>query len=126
MPPENNTNGSVVRRHSFFQAQDFAWLLFVAVLVATTPETNYNATILLVVIGVFQIIEPRLLLFSSRRGQIASIILKLILSYLLVGYTHGIDSYYYAIFLIPVVSTATNFELPAVILVTALAAAGYF
>jgi two-component system, NtrC family, sensor histidine kinase HydH len=126
MPPEDNRNGSAPRRHSFFQAQDFAWLLFVAVLVATTPETNYNATILLILIGVFQIIEPRLRLFATRRGQITSIILKLILSYLLIGYTHGIDSYYYAIFLIPVVSTATNFELPAVILVTAIAAAGYF
>lgn len=114
------------RRGSFFQAQDFAWLLFVTVLVATTPETNYDATILLVLIGVFQIIEPRLKLFSSRRGQITSIVLKLILSYLLVGYTHGIDTYYYAIFLIPVVSAATIFDLPAVILVAAISAAAYF
>jgi two-component system, NtrC family, sensor histidine kinase HydH len=113
-------------RGSFFQAQDFAWLLFVTVLVAATPETDYDATILLILIGVFQIIEPRLRLFASRRGQITSIVLKLILSYLLVGYTHGIDSYYYSIFLIPVVSTATIFELPAVILVTTIAAAGYF
>jgi two-component system, NtrC family, sensor histidine kinase HydH len=114
------------RRVTFFQVQDFAWLLFVTVLVATTPETNYDATILLILIGVFQIIEPRLKLFSSRRGQLTSIILKLILSYLLVGYSHGIESYYYAIFLIPVVSAATTFELPAVILVTAIAAASYF
>jgi two-component system sensor histidine kinase HydH len=126
MLPEDDKAANLPRRHSFFQAQDFAWLLFVAALVATTPETNYDATILLILIGVFQIIEPRLRLFSSRRGQITSIVLKLILSYLLVGYTHGIDSYYYAIFLIPVVSAATNFELPAVILVTAIAAAGYF
>lgn len=115
-----------VRPGTFLQAQDFAWLLFVTVLVGTTPETNYDATILLILIGVFQIIEPRLKLFSSRRGQITSIVLKLILSYLLVGYSHGIDSYYYAIFLIPVVSAATTFELPAVILVTAISAAAYF
>jgi two-component system, NtrC family, sensor histidine kinase HydH len=115
-----------VSRGSFFQAQDFAWLLFVTVLVAATPETDYDATILLILIGVFQIVEPRLKLFVSRRGQITSIILKLILSYLLVGYTHGIDSYYYAIFLIPVVSTATIFDLPAVILVTVISAAAYF
>ena len=123
---DNSEQTAHARRGTFFQAQDFAWLLFVAVLVATTPETNYDATILLILIGVFQIIEPRLKLFSSRRGQITSIILKLILSYLLVGYSHGIDSFYYAIFLIPVVSTATTFELPAVILVTAVAAAAYF
>ncbi|HEX3681806.1 MAG TPA: ATP-binding protein [Bryobacteraceae bacterium] len=127
MPRDDHSEQTAhARRGTFFQAQDFAWLLFVTVLVATTPETNYDATILLILIGVFQIIEPRLKLFSSRRGQITSIILKLILSYLLVGYSHGIDSFYYAIFLIPVVSTATTFELPAVILVTAVAAAAYF
>src|SRR5205823_1235214 len=78
-----------------FRLQDFAWLLFIAVLIATTPETNYNATILLVIIGAFQIIEPRLKVFSSPRGQITSIVLKLVLCYLLVGYTHGVTSYYY-------------------------------
>ncbi|MDQ2774832.1 MAG: ATP-binding protein [Acidobacteriota bacterium] len=108
-------------RRSVFQPQDFAWLLFVAALIATTPETNYNATILLVVIGAFQIVEPRLRPFSSKSGQIASLVLKLLFSYLLVGYTHTIFSPYYPIFLIPVVSAATIFELPAVILVTLIA-----
>lgn len=110
----------------FFRPQDFAWLLFVAVLIATTPETNYNATILLIVIGAFQIAEPRLSCLASRRGQVVSIILKLLLSYLLVGYTHGINSYYYAIFLIPVVSAATILDLPGVIVVTAISCLAYF
>jgi signal transduction histidine kinase len=111
---------------SLLQAQDFAWLIFVAALIATTPETNYNATILLVLIGAFQIVEPRLKRFKSRRGQITSIVLKLLLSYLLVGYTHGIMSYYYSIFLIPVVSAATILDLAGVVLVTAIACAAYF
>jgi len=109
-----------------FQPQDFAWLLFVAALIGTSPETNYNQSILLVLIGAFQIFEPRWQLFSSKRGQVASVALKLVLSYLLVGWTHGVESFYYPIFLIPVVSAATLFELPAVILVAAIACAGYF
>ncbi len=109
-----------------FQPQDFAWLLFVATLIFTAPETNYNQRILLVLIGAFQIFEPRWKLFASRRGQIASVALKLILSYLLVGWTHGIESNYYAIFLIPVVSAATLFELPGVMFVTGIAIAAYF
>lgn len=109
-----------------FQVQDFAWLLFVAVLIATAPETNYNQRILLVLIGAFQIFEPRWRLFQSRRGEIASVALKLVLSYLLVGWTHGVDSSYEPIFLIPVVSAATLFELPGVIVITAIACAGYF
>jgi two-component system sensor histidine kinase HydH len=117
---------SIFRPGNVFQAQDFAWLLFVIVLIATAPEPNYDAVILLPLIGAFQIVEPRLKLFSSRRGQITSIVLKLVLSYLLIGFSHGIDSYYYAIFLIPVVSAATILELPGVILVTAIACAAYF
>ncbi len=109
-----------------FQAQDFAWLLFVAVLIETIPETNYNYTILVIIIAAFQIVEPRWTLFSSQRGQVAAIALKLVLSYLLVGWTHGIQSFYYSVFLIPVVSAATLFELPGVILVTAIACGGYF
>ncbi len=92
----------------------------------TAPETNYQQRILVVIIGLFQIVEPRWKLFDSRPGQMTSIALKLVLSYLLIGWTHGIGSAYYAIFLIPVVSAATLFELPGVILVTAIAIAGYF
>jgi two-component system sensor histidine kinase HydH len=113
-------------KRSFLQVQDLAWILFVIVLIATAPERNYDAFILLPLIGAFQIIEPRLKLFASKRGQILSIALKLVFSYLLVGWTHTIFSYYYQIFLIPVVSAATIFELPAVIFVTAISALAYF
>lgn len=106
--------------------QDFAWLLFLVILFATAPEVNYNAYILLPLICTFQIIEPRLKLFSSRKGQIISIVLKLILSYLLVGWTHTVDSYYFSIFLIPVVSAATIFDLTGVIIVTGIACLAYF
>ena len=110
---------------NFFGAQNFAWLLFIAALIFTTPETNYNATILLILIGAFQIAEPRWRLFVSPPGQRASVILKLVFSYLLIGYTHGITSSYYPIFLIPVVSAATAFELPGVLAVTATAMIAY-
>jgi len=115
-----------VRSSALPQAQDFAWALFVIALLLATPETNYQAEILLILIGAFQIIEPKLKLFASRRGQVASITLKMILSYLLVGWTHGIDSYYYSIFLIPVVSAATTLELAGVLTVTFLSIAAYF
>ncbi|MBV9158115.1 MAG: ATP-binding protein [Acidobacteriaceae bacterium] len=114
------------RLHHVFQPRDFAWLFFTAALIASDPETNYNATIVLVLIGAFQIAEPRLKVFSSRRGQIASIVLKMVLSYLLVGWTHTIDTFYYLIFLIPIISAATMFNFPGVIAVTAIASLSYF
>jgi two-component system, NtrC family, sensor histidine kinase HydH len=48
------------------------------------------------------------------------------LSYLLVGWDHGVSSYYSSIFLIPVVSAATTFELGGVILVVLIASLAYF
>lgn len=111
---------------SLFRIQDFAWLLFVTTLIATAPETNYEVWILLPLIGAFQILEPRLRVFASHRGQIISITLKLVFSYLLIGFTHTIYSYYASIFLIPVVSAATILELGGVILVTAIACLAYF
>jgi two-component system sensor histidine kinase HydH len=110
----------------WFRPQDFAWVFFIVVLIAATPEPNYDALIILPLIGAFQILEPRLSLFSSRRGQIVSILLKLLLSYLLIGYSHGLESYYASIFLIPIVSAATTFQLTGVIAVTAIACLGYF
>lgn len=110
----------------WFRIQDLAWVIFVVILIVTGPETNYQNLILLPLIGAFQIVEPRLKIFASQRGQVVSVALKMIFSYLLVGWSHSIDSYYSSIFLIPVVSAATTFELGAVILVTLIAILAYF
>jgi two-component system sensor histidine kinase HydH len=114
------------RPAAWFRPQDFAWVIFIGGLIAADPETNDQLQIFLILIGAFQIVEPRLKLFCSRRGQITSIVLKLFLSYLLVGYTHTFTSYYYSVFLIPVVSAATIFDLAGVVLVTLIAGAAYF
>ena len=114
------------RMRQFFKVGDFAWLLFVAILIGTPPEPNYDLNIILPLIGAFLILEPRLKIFNSPRGQVFSLALKMLLSYLVVGFSHGADSYYYQIFLIPVVSAATTFELGTVIAVIAIAGLGYF
>jgi two-component system, NtrC family, sensor histidine kinase HydH len=114
------------RWYARFQIGDFAWLLFVVILLLTAPEPNYDANILLPLIGAFQILEPRLRIFSSGPGQIVSITLKLVLSYFLIGFSHAADSYYSSIFLIPVVSAATQFNFAGVVVVTAIACLLYF
>lgn len=108
------------------QFQDVVWVLFVGILIAATQEeTNYDRTILVPLIGAFQIAEPRLKLFASRRGQIVSIAIKLLLVYLLIEFTHGVDSPYHPLLLIPIVSAATILELPGVLLVSLLACLAY-
>lgn len=105
--------------------QDVVWILFVAILIATTQETNHDLTILVLLIGAFQIAEPRFNVFASGRGQIASIAIKLLLIYLLIEFTHGLDSPYHPLLLIPVISAATIFELQGVLLVSLLACLAY-
>lgn len=127
MPDELMSNQRLaVRRGHVLQVRDFVWLLFTAALIAANPETNYNSVIVLVLIGAFQIAEPRLKLFSSRRGQVLSVVIKMLLSYLLIGWTHTIDTVYYSIFLIPIISAAAVFDFPGVIAVTAIACLSYF
>jgi two-component system, NtrC family, sensor histidine kinase HydH len=108
-----------------FRLQDFVWTLFVTVLILVN-EINYDAAILLVLIGAFQVVEPRLKPFRTAKGQVASLGLKLVLCYLLVGYTHTIFSPYHSIYLLPVVSAALSLELPGVLAVTAISCLSYF
>ncbi|MGC2659953.1 MAG: ATP-binding protein [Bryobacteraceae bacterium] len=107
------------------QFQDVIWILFVAILIATTQESNHDLTILVILIGAFQIAEPRFKIFASPRGQIASIAIKMILIYLLIEFTHGLDSPYHPLLLIPIISAATIFELPGVLVVCLLACLAY-
>jgi two-component system sensor histidine kinase HydH len=111
---------------SWIRAQDFAWFLFIVVLIVTAPDTSNQALILLPLLGAFQILEPRFRLFASQKGIVFSIVLKLIFCFLVVGWTHGIDSAYSMIFLIPVVSAATSFDLLGVIVVTGISCIAYF
>ncbi len=127
IPGEVHTSGTGERKpEKVFRASDFVWLLFGAALIAFDPETNYNGTIVLALLTAFQIAEPRLTAFGTRRGQIISIVFKMVLSYLLVGWTHTLFSYYFLIFLIPIISAATVFDVTGVVLVTAIATAAYF
>ena len=61
----------------------------------------------------------------SPRGRAAWILLKLVLVYLLIAYTGGIESNYWLLLLLPVVSAATVSGLVGTLVFTALAAAAY-
>lgn len=74
---------------------------------------------MLLALGLLQIIEPRIPAFQTNHGLIASIVLKLGLCYLLIGWTGGITSTYYVILLLPVLSAATTLNLGGALAVTA-------
>ena len=109
----------------FLRAEDVVWLFLFAAMAAFGPARHASAVILLSCLAVFQVIEPKIPLFTTRRGTIAAIFVKLALGYLLIGDTEAINSSYYWILLLPVVSAATSLELLGTVLFTVLACLSY-
>ncbi len=104
---------------------DLFWTLAFTALTLLCPESNYDAYILLPLFGTFQVVERYVRFFETRAGQVVSILVKLLLSYLLIGYTHSLDSVYYPILLIPVIAAAIRFELLTTFLIITLVCAAY-
>jgi two-component system sensor histidine kinase HydH len=80
---------------------------------------------MLLSLGVFQVIEPKIGYFSRGFGAILSILIKLALCYVLIGYTGGISSSYHVILLLPVVSAATTLGGIGTAITTILACISY-
>src|SRR5580704_319081 len=72
-----------------------------------------------------QIIEPKIPFFGSRTGSIVSFLIKLVLWYILMGWTDGIASPYYWVMLLPVMSAATSLGLVGLVVAVGLACGGY-
>jgi signal transduction histidine kinase len=104
---------------------DLFWIFTFAALTLLCPEANYDAYILLPLFGIFQVAERHLPFFETPSGLVASILLKLVLSYLLIGYTHSLDSVYYPILLIPLVAAAIRFEFLRTLLFITVVCAAY-
>jgi two-component system, NtrC family, sensor histidine kinase HydH len=102
----------------YVRPQDFVWLLFFSALAAFSPERSPRTIAALVALGVVQVLEPHI-------GALTSVILKLALCYLLIGFSYGVSSSFYLVLLLPVISGATNFGLLGAT-ITALAACGVY
>lgn len=89
------------------------------------PIHSTQVVSLLLALAVLQVIEPRVPYFASTQGSVLVILVKLTLCYLVMGWTYGINSSYYVILLLPVVSAATTLSLAGTAAVTLLACAAY-
>lgn len=90
-----------------------------------SPVRNAAEVELLVLLGLFQVISPRVMWFATPAGNLAAIAAKLVLGWLLIGVSYGIESSYFLILLLPVVSAATTLTVWGATGVTVLAVAGY-
>jgi len=113
--------------------QDLVWLVVFAALVTTALQYSYRNRegetagpyeyVPLIALGAAQMLEPRIPPSPSRRSRVAWIVLKVVLSFVLIGFTGAVDSKYWPVLLLPVVSAGTSFGLAGTLMFTALASA---
>ena len=113
---------------SRFRAIDVLLLVFLAGLALLSPVGEVHKQLTLVAIALVQIFERRLIAHLPRRGPSYSVLLKIALSSLLIAHTGGtvsINSSYYPIYYLPVITAAIYFGPVGTMLWTALASAAY-
>ena len=104
---------------------DLVWVAVFGALVAGARFGDAYEIAPLVSLGVAQILEPRIPAVPSTRSRVFWIVLKLVLGFLLIAWTNGINSPYWIVLLLPVVSAATWFGLAGTLLFLAASSAAY-
>jgi len=115
------------RERSAISWIDLLWLVFLGGLALLPPVNEYHKQLILLAIVVFQLFEGWLVHRLPKRGPAYSVIVKILLGTLLLDHTGGlgINSSYYPIFFLPVVSAAIYFGPIATLAWTTLASLGY-
>jgi two-component system sensor histidine kinase HydH len=103
------------------------WLLFLAILAVLPPLFEWHKQLILLAIGIVQLLETRLISHFPKRGVSYVILLKILLATLLIDHTGevGINSSYYPIYYLPVVTAALYCGTWLTLLWTLLASAAY-
>ena len=95
------------RAAKWIRPQDVVWLLLFAGMIVFNLTGEPSEIVMLVALAAVQILEPKLPFLAGKRGKVSWIGLKLLLCYLLIGYTGGVTSSDYWILLLPVVSAGS-------------------
>jgi signal transduction histidine kinase len=104
------------------------WLLFLVGLAVLPPQFEWHKQLILVAIGIVQLLETKLISHFPKRGVAYVILLKILLATLLIDHTGedvGINSSYYPIYYLPVVTAALYCRPLLTLFWTALASATY-
>ena len=106
---------------------DVLILLLLAGLALLPAEDELHKQLILLVIAILQILEGPLIARMPRRGRVYSVLLKIALSTLLLDHTGdvGINSAYYPIYFLPVLTAAIYFGPLATLAWTALSSLAY-
>jgi two-component system, NtrC family, sensor histidine kinase HydH len=123
---EDRQDGIMGRLLRLIRAQDIVWVLLFAVLAATSEFVDSYAMVPLAALGIVQVLEPKIPALGSTRGRIAWIALKLVLGYLVIGYTGSIESHFWPVLLLPVVTAAATFGFAGTLVFSTIVASGSY
>lgn len=102
---------------SYIRPADLGWVVLFACLALFGPERIAPMQVTLIAMAAFQLLEPRIAALSEGQGRIVSILIKMALCYVLIGFTghesggdwsQAFNSPYQFILLLPVISAATS------------------
>ena len=110
-----------------FDWLDVVWLLFLAGLAILPPRGEWHKQLILLAIGAVQLLEGQLIRLHPRRGAVYAVLFKILFATALIDHTGdpGINSSYFPIYFVPVVTAALYFGPWITLLWTALASAAY-
>jgi signal transduction histidine kinase len=110
-----------------FRWLDILLLLFLAGLAIADPINEPHKQLILLAIAISQWLEARLVAWKPVRGAAYSVLIKILLATLLIDHTGtiGIESSYYPVYYLPVVTAAVYFDTVGTLLWTTLASAAY-
>jgi len=107
---------------------DLLWILFLGVLASLPPSGEAHKLLILLSIGILQLVEKRFIQLAGLRGPIYAVLLKIALASLLLSHTQDtvpIQSSYWPIYFLPVMTAAVYFGPVGTLLSTVLSSAAY-
>ena len=103
--------------------QDILLALMLGTLIVLAHDPSEKS--LLIALAILQLIEGRVPFLDSTRGRAASILLQMAVGFLLIGITGGVNSPYYLVLVLPVLSTATYLGVVGTVLTSVVAIGTY-
>lgn len=130
--PMEKTRSKIVkgifdRRRAAVDWIDVLWVLFIVGLAFLPPIHEIHKQLILLAFAVFQLFEGSIVTVLPKRGTAYSVLLKILLAALLLDHTGGlgINSSYWPVFYVPIVTAAIYYGPLGTLLWTALASAAY-
>src|ERR1700743_3465387 len=107
---------------------DVLWLIFLGGLALIPPVEEMHKQIILLIIGIFQLLENQFVRVAGKAGPPVAVVIKIILATVLIQHTGesvAINSDYYPIYYLPVMTAAMYFGPIGTLLWTLAASLAY-